>query len=89
MAYTAVEGLPGAIRNNRSTWSITSDGSDSSTLTIDLWAKTNFLGTSISPVLKAMLSRGNRQMIDSLCGYVVTGRPSQAKQKAAAKRPKR
>ena len=89
MVYTIVEGLPSVVRDGRSTWTISSDGPDKSTLNIDVDLKTNLVGTVLSPIMKKMFSRADTQMVDDLYDYLVTGTPSDAKQKAQAKRSER
>ncbi len=86
MTYTIAEGLPSMVRGGHSTWTIASDGPDKATLDIDVELTTNFMGTVVSPLLKMMFRRGDRQMIDDLYDYLVTGTPSVAKQKAQARR---
>jgi hypothetical protein len=89
MVYTIVEGLPGVVRDGRSTWTISSDGPDKSTLNIDVRLETNLVGTILSPIMKLFFGRADGQMVDDLYDYVVTGTPSDAKQKAKAKRSRR
>lgn len=85
MVYTIAEGLPSVIREGSSTWTITSDGPDRSVLTVDVVLTTTPMGTLVSPVMKAMFRRGDKQMIADLHAYLVTGEPSAAKRKAVAK----
>jgi hypothetical protein len=82
MTYTIVEGLPGIVRDGRSIWTITSDGQDTSTLNIDVALETNAIGTIVSPILKLVIGRGDKQVVDDLYDYLVTGAPSKAKKKA-------
>jgi hypothetical protein len=86
MVYTITEGLPSVVREGRSTWTISSDGPERSTLNIDVVLMTNAVGTVLSPLLKMMFSRADGQMVDDLYDYLVTGAPSAAKKKAIAKR---
>lgn len=86
MVYTIVEGLPGAIRDGNSTWTISSDGPERSMLNIDVLLMTNLVGTVLSPIMKMMFSRADKQTLDDLYDYLVTGAPSKAKKKAIAKR---
>ena len=88
MTYTIAEGLPAMVRTGRSIWTISSDGPDDSTFRIDVELLTNSVGTIMSPLLKPMLRRADRQVLDDLYAYLVTGEPSMAKQKADAKRRK-
>lgn len=85
MAYTIVEGLPGIIREGRSVWAMSSAGPDKSTLNINVALATNFIGTVVSPILKMMFLRADKQMVDDLHDYLATGAPSAAKQRANAK----
>lgn len=85
MSYTIVEGLPRIVRGGLSTWTFSGDGPDMSSLNIDVELTTNVVGTLASPILKMMFSRADRQMVDDLYHYVVTGTPSDAKQKATSK----
>ena len=89
MTYTITEGLPGIVSDGHSTWTVLSDGPDQSTLNIDVELEPNFLGTVVSPMLKMMFRRGDKQEIDDLYDYLVTGTPSAAKQKANAKQQNR
>ena len=86
MVYTISEGLPFVVRDSRSTWTISSVGPDMSTLGIDVVLSTNVIGTVVSPLLRMMFRRGDKQMINDLHDYLVTSVPSVAKQKAVAKR---
>lgn len=85
MVYTITEGLPGVVRDGHSTWTISGDGPDRSTLNIDVVLMTNPVGTVLSPFLKLIFSRADGQMVDDLYDYLVTGAPSAAKRKAIAK----
>lgn len=85
MTYTITEGLPWMVRGGHSTWSISSDGPDNATLNIDVELTTNLVGTVMSPLLRMMFLRGDKQMIADLHDYLVTGAPSVAKQKADSK----
>lgn len=86
LAYTIAEGLPGIVRDGLSTWTISSDGPENSRLNIDVDLETIFIGTFVSPILKMMFRRAGGQIIEDLYHYSVTGTPSEAKQKATAKR---
>jgi hypothetical protein len=86
MAYTISDGLPSVVTGGRSTWTIRSVGPDESMLTIDVALTTNAIGTIVSPLLKMIFRRGDKQIISDLHSFLVTGTPSAAKQKATAKR---
>ena len=85
MSYTIVDGLPGIIRDGRSVWTMSSAGPHKSTLNIKVALATNFIGTVVSPILKMIFLRGDKQMVDDLYDYLVTGIPSAAKQRTTAK----
>lgn len=86
MRYTIAEGLPFVVRDGRAVWTISSAGSDQATLNIYVALNTNFLGTVASPFLKMMFRRGDKQLLEDMHDYLVTGTPSAAKLKAIAKR---
>ena len=88
MSYTIADGLPGMIRDGRSVWTISSAGPDKSTLNINVELATNSIGLVVSPILKMIFLRGDKQLVDDLYDYLETGAPSEAKQKAIAKRRK-
>jgi len=84
MAYTIAEAYLPSCATAAQPGRSTSEGPDEARLDIDVEIIIVF-----SPMMKMMFGRADRQMVDDLYDYLVTGMPSAAKQKASAKRQRR
>jgi hypothetical protein len=86
-AYTvSAEKLPGFVKGTEIGWSVQRGGPASSVVRWEMTLRTSgIMGALAGPMMKMRLSGIADRTLDDLRTYAVTGRPSDAKQKAKAR----